>query len=141
MRALSDNSMCMVGRSSCLTQQLSEVRLYRLKLSNQNLNTIRSGVLLSFEGDLRNMQKRQGTKLREQKRGVERPINPAMRAKLLWDQYYCILEGQMYKAERNGKRYTYFAVQQYWFMGLFGPQPSRSYALQIWPVLKSLLWL
>ena len=37
--------MCMVRRSSCLTQQLSEVRLYCLKLSNQNLNTIRLGVL------------------------------------------------------------------------------------------------
>ena len=49
MCALSDNSMCMVHRSSCLTQQLSEVRLYRLKLSNQNLNTVRSVVLLSLK--------------------------------------------------------------------------------------------
>ena len=32
-----------------------------------------------------------------------------MRAKLLWDQYYCILEGQMFNmAERNGKRYTLY---------------------------------
>ena len=29
----------MVRRSSCLIQRLSEVRLYRLKLSNQNLNS------------------------------------------------------------------------------------------------------
>ena len=46
------NSMCMVRRSSCLIQQLSEVRLYHLKLSNQNLNTIRSGVWPSFEREI-----------------------------------------------------------------------------------------
>ena len=39
-------------RSSCLTQQLSEVRLYRLKLLNQNLNTVRSVVLPSFEREI-----------------------------------------------------------------------------------------
>ena len=40
-----------------------------------------------------------------------------MRAKLLWDQYYCILEGQMFKAERNG-HFVQREVQQHWFMGL-----------------------
>ena len=74
MRALSDDNMCMVRRSSCLTQQLSEVRLYRLKLSNQNLNTIRSVVLPSFETEIWEpcMQERARELKRAKKRAEKR---------------------------------------------------------------------
>ena len=81
MRALLYDSMCMVRRrSSCLIQQLSKVRLYRLKLSNQNLNTVRLVVLPSFETEIWEPCRKERGNLREprreQKRGVERPINP-----------------------------------------------------------------
>ena len=48
-----------------------------------------------------------------------------MRAKI--NAIYCILEGQMFMAERNEKRYTLSVVQseaqQHWFMGHRGPSP------------------
>ena len=44
----------------------------------------------------------------ESRKGELRDPLTCMRAKLLWDQYYCVLEGQMFKAKRNGKRYTLY---------------------------------
>ena len=48
-----------------------------------------------------------------------------MRAKLSWDQYYCILEGQMFKTERKGK--DTLRTMRGTMALVYGPSPQPSH--------------